>query len=426
MLDRFVKWFMGYLYIRISGNSPERFINLCHTRGILLWNIKKTPKGYDFMLQIQEFKKLPSVARKTKTRPYIVKRIGFPFYVKRIRQRKGLLAGTALFFVLIYVLSAFIWDIQISGQYTHTEEALLRYLKTIEVYSGMRKNTLSCPEVETAIREAYSDIGWVSAELKGSKLLIKIQETNMPTLSETETKPMHLTASRDGIVESIVTRTGTPMVKAGDIVKKGDILISGIVEIYGDSGELLKKTAVCADGDVMVQSQSSYYNELLKQCQKKEYQNTDSITYRVSIFSYQIQQLYSFQDLLKSLKAINGQKASCGYDTLTEKIEIYLGNTLKLPIEIEKKTKKTYEYRKTEYSKEEMETILQEKFDHYIEKLTQKGVIIGENHVKIVIGEALGTISGKFVIFEKADKLQSISEDEWRMEKVNEYSGDSN
>ncbi len=426
MLERFVKWLLGYLYVRIRGNSPERFINLCSAREIQLWDIEKTEKGYGFHICVNDFKRLPSVARKTKTRPYIIKRIGYPFLVQKIKPRRGLWAGGILFFVLIYVLASFIWDIQISGQYTYTEEALLKYLRTIDVYAGMRRDKLSCPDIETAIRETYNDIGWVSAELKGSKLLIKIQETNMPSLYETETTPRHLVASRSGVVDSIITRTGTPMVKAGDTVEKGDILISGIVEIYGDSGEIIKKEAVRADGDVMIQSETSYYNEVSKKYQKKEYTGTEVTTYGISEFSYRIYQLDFINAVLEDLKKIKAEDDETDYDILVENMDVYLNNSLKLPVKITRKTKKEFYLTDAEYKKEEMEIILQKKFDYYLEKLMEKGVIIGENSVKIVVSESLGTISGKFIIVEKSDKFKKVSDDEWRIVESDEYSGNNN
>ncbi len=458
LLERFVKWLYGYLYVKIKGNFPERFLNLCSTRNIQIWNVQKTEKGYEFCISIKDFKKLSFIARKTKTRPYITKRIGFPFYVNKIKRRQGFWIGGILFFILLYSLSSFIWDIQLSGQYTYTEEALVKYLKTMDVYAGMKKKNVSCPDIETAIRENYKDIGWVSAELKGTKLLIKIQETNMPSLYETDTIPRHLIASRDGVVNSIITRTGTPMVKAGDEVKKGDILISGVVEILGDSGELLRKDTVLADGDVIIEAKTSYYDEISKKYEAKAYTEKEKWSYNVSAFSYQLKQLYPVQipffdwmaitkrweeleiqikdmakNIVKEEKKIeeeqidylkeNIEKES-QYDILKENREILITDTLKLPIKWEKTTYKEYYFVDKEYTKKEQERILQKKFDYYIQKLIEKGVIIGENNVRIETEGTLATMSGTFTILEKADKFQQIENNKWR--KINEYSGNNN
>ena len=461
MLECFVKWLYGYLYVRIKGNSPERFINLCNAKDISLWNIEKTENGYGFMIGVHEFRYLLPIARKTKTRPYIIKRKGFPFYIKRIKPRRGLWMGGLLFFALIYLMSTFIWEIQVQGQHTYTEEALLKYLRSMNVYAGMRKKEISCPEIETAIRETYTDIGWVSAELKGSKLFVRIQETNMPALYEEDGIAGHLVARRDGIVDSIMTRTGTPLVKKGDEVKKGDILISGIVELHGDGGELLKKEAVRADGDVIICAETSYYNEVRKKYAEKSYIE-EQVQYQFCIGKYRLKQIVlpeSVQDTLETVcewgkesgqriqselrkrigkngeGEINGETDGReefdstleeGMDIFVESREFYLNPSLKLPIRLLRKTERKYVLIAKEYRKEEMERILQEKFEHYLEKLSEKGVIIGENSVKIVASGSFGTISGTFEIFEKADGFQKVGDDEWRIEKVYEYSGNNN
>ena len=460
LLERFVKWLYGYLYVRIKGNSPERFINLCNAKDISIWNIEKTENGYGFMIRADEFRHLRPIVRKTKTRPYIIKRKGFPFHIKRIKSRKGLWMGGFLFFALIYLMSTFIWEIQVQGQYTYTEEVILKYLRSIDVYAGMRKREISCPEIETAIRENYTDIGWVSAELKGSKLFVRIQETNMPVLYETDETPRHLVANRDGIVDSIITRTGTPLVKKGDMVRKGDVLISGIVELRGDSGELLKKETVRADGDVMIQSETSYYNEVRKNHAEKMY-TTEQASYELCIGNYRFKQLILPESMQESLEAVwewgketgqrirleiskrikkkgNGEEKEetdrrgdldsnleTGTDIFVENKEIYLNDSLKLPVYLVRKVERKYVLIPKEYSKEEMERILQEKFEHYLEKLSEKGVIIGENSVKIVASDSLGIISGTFVIFEKADGFRKMSDDEWRIKEVYEYSGNN-
>ena len=40
------------------------------------------------------------------------------------------------------------------------------------------------------------------------------------------------------------------MVKPGDVVRKGDILVSGIVEVTNDFGEIINKKPVIASADI--------------------------------------------------------------------------------------------------------------------------------------------------------------------------------
>jgi similar to stage IV sporulation protein len=108
MLVKLFRWIRGYLLIRLKGQSPERFINLCSNRGIFLWNLQNVDGDYECYIMIKDYKKLKPVARKTGTIPLIKRRQGLPFLVQQYKSRKGFLLGILLFCFILYVLSLFI------------------------------------------------------------------------------------------------------------------------------------------------------------------------------------------------------------------------------------------------------------------------------------------------------------------------------
>ena len=221
MLLRLRNWFKGYLVIQIHGISPERFINLCSYRNIYIWNLLSINNKYQFNISIKDFWKLKPIIKKTGIVPKIKQKKGFPFHVNKNKKRKGFLIGIFLCVFLIYLMSLFIWDISITGGSKHTPESLIKFLDENQIHTGMRKSTIDCKAIEDKIRLSYNDIGWVSAEIRGTRLIIKITETNMPAPAQKAQEPSHIIASKDAIIKSIITQTGEPKVKPGDIVKKG-------------------------------------------------------------------------------------------------------------------------------------------------------------------------------------------------------------
>ena len=71
-----------------------------------------------------------------------------------------------------------------------------------------------------------------------------------------------LIAEKDGIIQEIVTRSGVPMVHAGDEVKAGDLLVSGRVEIKNDSQEVVGYQYVNADADIKIKTKENYEDVL--------------------------------------------------------------------------------------------------------------------------------------------------------------------
>lgn len=407
MIIKFIKWFQGYLFVVIKGYSPERFINLCSARNILLWNIRKTHKGYEFNISVKGFKQLKPIIRKTRTRPFVQKKVGLPFLFFRYKKRKGFFIGILLFFLVIYILSLHIWDIDISGQYSHTEEAILEYLETVSVYSGIRKSKLDCQEIEETIRKEYSDIGWVSAEIRGTRLLIKVTETNMPTPVEAPLEPCHLIASRDGVITSIVTRKGTPMVKAGDVVKKGDILVSGIINVMGDFEVILEKETVVADADVLMQSNYSYHSVFSLEYIQKVYKKKSYKKYGISFFNKNI----FLYNPLKKMKLLGK------YDIIVNEKQMRLSNTFYLPVKGVIKEYMEYQEQTNKFTKSEATALATEDLNRYVIKLNEKGVLIIENHVKILIDKNQCKASGTLLVEAMEKSHRKIHESEWRIKE---------
>jgi len=78
-----LRYLQGYLRIRISGQAVERFINTCSYKGIKLWELSYQQSYYEMNITIKDFKKLKPVIRKTRTKVFIVKRTGFPFFLQQ-------------------------------------------------------------------------------------------------------------------------------------------------------------------------------------------------------------------------------------------------------------------------------------------------------------------------------------------------------
>ena len=80
---------LGYVRIEIEGYYVERFINICTNKKILIWNLKRE-KGVKLYLNIgiNDFKRLSSIAKKTKCKIKILKKRGIPFFLSRYKKRK--------------------------------------------------------------------------------------------------------------------------------------------------------------------------------------------------------------------------------------------------------------------------------------------------------------------------------------------------
>ena len=235
----FIKFFQGYLFVSIQGYSPERFLNLCSSHNIVLWELSPIADGYTLYLSLKAFRRLTPLLKKTGTRIRIIKRCGLPFLLFRYRKHRFFVVGITCACLILAVMSRFIWKVEISGNSYYSSQVLTEYLRDSGIGYGVPKKKTDCAAIQAMLRKQFDDITWVSARISGTRLYLVIQErvqgTEGTAVIEDDT-PADLVADYSGTVESVVVRKGTPAVSKGDQVEKGDILVYGHVDITDDAG----------------------------------------------------------------------------------------------------------------------------------------------------------------------------------------------
>lgn len=407
MLRKLFHWIQGYLCIRIGGNGPERFINLCTYRKIYIWNLSNIENEYEFYISIKNFKMLKPIIRKTKIRPRIMKRFGLPFFIHRHRNKKMFFIGIAICGILVYIMSLFIWDIQLQGGSKYTPEAIAKFLDANDVYVGVAKEKVDCPEIEKKIRLNYNDIGWVSAEMRGTRLIIKITETNMPAPAGVAREPSHIVATKDGIIESIITRAGRPMVKSGDVVKKGDVLVSGIIDLKSDFDEIIEYQTLVASASIKSKSYYDYQDVFSLEYDMKAYTNSEKKGYYVSILN-------------NKLFLYNPSNKYDNYDIIVNEEVVKITESFCLPFRYGTIASKEYELHQHTYTKDEAVTMAKNKVKRYFDKLNENGVEILENGITIRIEDNQCITEGRIIVREPAWEYKTIQENEWRIEQLDE------
>lgn len=392
MVINIIKFLKGYVKIRLSGYSPERFLNLCSHHHILIWNLENHGNEYEMCVSIQGFRQLKSIVKKTKTRLVILERHGLPFFLHKYRKRKGYFLGIGICVAIIYILSLFIWEIELAGNYSRTTDVILDFLKEEDVYHGIRKSKVDCEKIEAMIREEYDDIIWTSAEIRGTRLIINVKENTDLSLvagnGDEVLNPSDLAADKPGIVTKIITRAGTPLVKEGDVVNKGDILISGRVDILNDYGDVQDYQYYAADGDVYLKT---YY----------DYQNEFSLAYEDKQYTGNTKKMYYMKAFDEKLDLMIGKINYKSYDILMEDYPLKLGKNFYLPFSLGIGSIKEYFTTNKLYTEEEANELVKKHFTEFCEELIKKGVQIIGNDVKILIEEKSCKAEGRLQVIEK-------------------------
>jgi similar to stage IV sporulation protein len=346
-------------------------------------------------MSLKGFRKLRPIVRKTHTRIVLILRVGLPFFIHKYRKRKLFFLSLLLCLGLLYLYSSFIWDIHFEGNEKWTNETLLEFLETKEVSPHMLKSKVDCAQIVKDIRKEYDDIVWVSASIDGSRLRIQIKENEDTFREEEDTggdqeetkQPTDLIAAKDGVITSIITRSGVPQVHVGDTVSKGDVLVSGRVEVVSDSLEVVGYQYQKSDADIFADTQMHYEDTISTKYKKKYYEKSQKNLYYVKIGSW----------LLSGGTLKNNYKE---WELHTSEHQLKLGESFYLPISYGRKVVKSYNSKEKTHTKEELQKELSENFEQFSKKLQEKGIQIKENSVKIHIDQNAATAVGELFLNE--------------------------
>ncbi len=416
MLQKLLQFIKGYLLIRITGYSPERFLNACSRKQMELWGLQPKDHGYELYVSVETFKNLKPILKKTETKVIILQKFGLPFLLYRKRKRNGFFLGIVGGIFILYVLTLFVWEIDIQGNLTYTDETLLRFLEEHQVKQGSLKAQVDCTKIVMSLRQEYEDILWVSAHIQGTKLIVRVKENEDAIVTgrnqeneEEQDQAYDLVADVNGKITDMIVRKGIAKIKEGDQVHKGEVLVSGYIPIKNDAGEIVDYQYETADASIVGVLNLTYQDEIPLIYIEKNIRDIQKQEYGLLIGKYRI-----------SLGGIKNTYTDFEMESIQYPLK--LANRFSFPIFLICRRAIPYQPKEKTYTETEIQTLLTNRFDHYCKDLEKKGVEILQNNVKIYRGSQVATAKGTLVVRQEIGVSKASNPEELQIE--NEQSGD--
>ena len=225
-----IRFISGYVSFTARGGFPERFLNLCRMRGILLWDLQSIDGIIHAKTDRHGYRRIRSVAKKSGMTVRISKKHGLPFFLNRHSNRAGLIIGACYCIAVLCILSTRIWSIDVIGNKTVPPEEIISVFEELGIKKGVAGKKVSINAVEIEALRRLPDLSWLNLNISGSSALIEVRERVVRPEAEDNSEPSDIVASRDGQIVILRPFNGTQEQKIGNPVLKGDLLISGIEE----------------------------------------------------------------------------------------------------------------------------------------------------------------------------------------------------
>lgn len=230
--------------ILISGKNPDYFLKKLLRKNISIYDLEKTKDGIKIVITKEDYDKIKEI--KTIYKIKVIGRYGIAKFKNLLNKYMIFIISLIIGFLLITTLSKMIFKIEV----IHTDENIRNIIIKDLEEKGIKKFNFKVSYKEKEKIKQYilnketDDIEWLEIEEKGTKYIVRVQQRKKNKEEDTCTA-QNIVAKKDAMILSIEASAGEIVKKKLDYVKKGDIIISGL--IYNKETITNKK---CATGKV--------------------------------------------------------------------------------------------------------------------------------------------------------------------------------
>lgn len=216
-----------YRRLTIEGIMPERALLRLKRAGIALYSVKKTDKTHlSLRIRKKDLEKVflifPSSRGETDLTPYKVTDlggVGFGGRLEKLFGRVGLLLGGLLFAVTTLYADRFIFTVEYVGTDVYARETRIALeeagIKTFAPYTSGKEDWV-CSQIL-----ALDGVEYCSIKKSGARLIV---ETRLSPFASEYAQKGKMQSNHTGELVALTVLRGTPLVKIGDSVEKGQAI----------------------------------------------------------------------------------------------------------------------------------------------------------------------------------------------------------
>ena len=221
----------GFCEMEIEPALAGAFFECCRAGGWQPRRVKKTRTGQVCCVFFaRQAGRVLEAARQSGLPLYRKRYGGLPYLGYRILKRPGMILGLSLALTLILASRMFLFGVEITGNEAIGADELRRELSACGLRLGGFLPKLDTDAVASALRQGDQRIAYVAINLQGTVAKVQIREAKEGEDKKTAKLPANLVALYDGVVTAPLVYEGKCLVREGDVVRKGQLLASGLLD----------------------------------------------------------------------------------------------------------------------------------------------------------------------------------------------------
>ncbi len=217
--------------IKVEGADFAAFLSAAANGGADLSDIERKERVLTAVCDEESERELRRFAARAGLLFSIAEKRNFGSRARAVIRHSGVVAA-ALVVALSFVVSRFfVFSVSVTGASPTVCSEILSALKEEGLNGAALKSAIDLEEIENTVENGNDKVAFAEAYIDGVKLVINVREQLPEPVATEESGKLY--SSVDAIVTRVETTGGTAVVKAGDTVRKGDVLIEDHI-VVGD------------------------------------------------------------------------------------------------------------------------------------------------------------------------------------------------
>lgn len=229
-------WLFGYRVLRVKpeyGAVLADIIMKSHKGRVDI--CRKNDGEISVVLSGSEYDKIKEALENFCIEYDISEIYGFPALLSSLLKRPGIIAGIMIIIIMNFISHYFIWELEVCGNSSVKDEEILEELARHGCSPGAFIPAIDFKMLHNNVLLSTDKITWISVNMDGSYGRVEVRESlgDKNTLL-TDEKAGNIVASEDGMIMLCEAVEGVASVEIGESVKKGQLLLSGVITVKED------------------------------------------------------------------------------------------------------------------------------------------------------------------------------------------------
>lgn len=338
MLRAVMNFFAGSCTVQVSAEHAAAALTVLQVGRWMHWQMRTETDGIvHWKMRCSDAARYQEACRPTGSEILVEEPRGMPALRRRYAGRWGIPFGVLLFAGIVWLSTSVVWRVEVSGNKKIDAGEIERGLDEFGFGVGSFFGGIDFDELQNSYLLRSEGLAWIAVNMEGTVAHVEVREASDGKSDPPRGEALaNIVAAEDGQIMEVRVQSGRAAVGINDVVRRGDLLISGIMTV-GEDGLRYEYAA----GDVIAKVNRQIVGESPLSTEKITYTGRENVVKSLIFFGKQMN--------FYRKSSIEGGT----YDTILSEKWAAFSDGIRIPFGIRTETQREYRAERIPLSTEE-------------------------------------------------------------------------